>query len=184
MRTSLLPFTVRSRRIAIAFLLLLAAGDVWLVLSRARIDEPAVTFSVRDYFPVPEGNWAHDAFRLEEPAQLNRDGNGWIVEGRQVTSLTNYVETKIVKGNYDSSYVENYRVDLGEEQTFGRAIRALTLLASEGTCNASIVDMGSEVQPDPWEILTIQDRSGKMIPCRLPAKQVFSVSATEAIIRP
>ena len=161
------PFPRGVRFGLVCMIVLLTIVDAWMLFKRLEPGEATRLVVEFRSLPVELDPVQHEgSFKLKSPAQLMPDGRSWLVDGLRVGNLTKYVEEQIALSRDHAGYDDNLRVHLGWDQTYGRAIEALTQLAREGTCEGGIYDPYNDEQ---WPLLQIglyRDRNGRLATCQ------------------
>jgi hypothetical protein len=109
------------------------------------------------------GIWdpAPETYRLPTPAVLAPSGKDWVIGEQHVPNLAQYIR---INGR-GRDYPDNYRVGLGTDDTYGRALTAISLLAREGICIGGIQQENATELPDIWDIGLYRDQRGQLTTC-------------------
>ena len=121
--------------------LLLVVDTVWAFRAISRreqiliVAEPGISS-----MQGPDEPAFKDVYVQRVPAQLPKSGPGWIVDGKSIASLRHHLTAMESRSSSGAGLIENTRISLGEDPSFGRAIIALERLAEDRICLGGIDD--------------------------------------------
>ena len=162
-------FSARVRLGLAALVVVLAVGDAVLVPSLLpKPDEFQLVIIFKgpdmDDGDLPLGG----AFRLPHPAQFSPSGDYWLVDGRKVSNLTEFLTVKARQAPNHMPVLENYSVSLGTDPSYGRALAAFTKLAREGMCWGGIQGDASLMPHTHAIVVLYRNARGALADCDPP----------------